>query len=110
MSIWQEPTLIRSLIRTKNILLVICFVELLVIGFLLYNRKTTLIDNPDVPVIEIVRDSIIRDSIFIEIEKIKHEIVYVKEQFKQDSINIMSANDSVLFDSFSRYIDDYNNK
>ena len=110
MSTWQESTFVRSLIRTKNILLVVCCIELLVIGYLLYNRKTTPVDNPDVSIVEIIRDSIIRDSIFIEVEKIKREIVYVKEQFTQDSIDIMSANDSVLFDSFSKYINDYNNK
>ena len=88
---------------------IVCFVELLVIGQLLYTNNKP-VDNPDVPIIEIVRDSIIRDSIFIEVEKIKREIVYVKEQFKQDSLDIMSANDSVLFGSFSKYIDDYNNK
>lgn len=108
MSSWQESTLVRSL-RIKNILLIVCFVELLVIGQLLYTNNKP-VDNPDVPIIEIVRDSIIRDSIFIEVEKIKREIVYVKEQFKQDSLDIMSANDSVLFGSFSKYIDDYNNK
>ena len=109
MSNWQESTLVRSL-RIKNILLIVCFVELLVIGQLLYTNNKRSVDNPDVPIIEIVRDSIIRDSIFIEVEKIKREIVYVKEQFKQDSLDIMSANDSVLLDSFSRYIEDFNNK
>ena len=98
---------------TKNhwlvLLAVTCLLEALVIGYLL-NKPTPPVNPPDVPVIEIVRDSIIRDSIFIEIEKIEREIVYIKEQYKQDSIDIMSANDSVLFDSFSRYIEDFNNK
>jgi hypothetical protein len=95
---------------TKKILLIISVLEALVIGYLLFDRQRTPVNPPDVPVIEIVRDSIIRDSIFIEIEKIEREIVYIKEEFKQDSTNIMSANDSVLFGSFSRYIEDYNNK
>ena len=95
---------------TKKILLIISVLEALVIGYLLFDRQRTPVNPPDVPVIEIVRDSIIRDSIFIEIEKIEREIVYIKEEFKQDSTNIMSANDSVLFSSFSRYIEDYNNK
>jgi hypothetical protein len=51
-----------------------------------------------------------RDSIFIVNEKIKKEIMYVTEQYKKDSIDIMSASDSVLLDSFSRYIENYNNK
>lgn len=95
---------------TKKILLIISVLEALVIGYLLFDKQRTPVNPPDVPVIEIVRDSIIRDSIFIEIEKIEREIVYIKEEFKQDSINIMSANDSVLLSSFSRYIEDYNNK
>ena len=95
---------------TKKILLIISVLEALVIGYLLFDRQRTPVNPPDVPVIEIVRDSIIRDSIFIEIEKIEKEIVYIKEEFKQDSTNIMSANDSVLLSSFSRYIEDYNNK
>lgn len=95
---------------TKKILLIISVLEALVIGYLLFDRQRTPVNPPDVPVIEIVRDSIIRDSIFIEIEKIEREIVYIKEEFKQDSTDIMSANDNVLFSSFSRYIEDYNNK
>ena len=95
---------------TKKLLLIISVLEALVIGYLLFDRQRTPVNPPDVPVIEIVRDSIIRDSIFIEIEKIERKIVYIKEEFKQDSTDIMSANDSVLFSSFSRYIEDYNNK
>jgi hypothetical protein len=92
----------------ERILLIVCVLEALIIGYLLYRPSPVVV--PDVPVKEIVRDSIIRDSIFITNEKIKREIVYIKEQHKQDSLDIMSANDSVLFDSFSRYIEDYNNK
>lgn len=95
---------------TKKVLLIISVLEALVIGYLLFDRQRTPVNPPDVPVIEIVRDSLIRDSIFIEIEKIEKQIVYIKEEFEQDSANIMSANDSVLFSSFSRYIEDYNNK
>ena len=92
----------------ERILLIVCVLEALIIGYLLYRPSPVVVQ--DVPVKEIVRDSIIRDSIFIINEKIKREIVYVKAQHKQDSLDIMSANDSVLFDSFSRYIEDYNHK
>ena len=94
----------------KKVLLIISILEALVIGYLLFDRQRTPVNPPDVPVIEIVRDSLIRDSIFIEIEKIEKQIVYIKEEFEQDSANIMSADDSMLFSSFSRYIEDYNNK
>lgn len=89
------------------ILLVICILEAITIGFLLKERKIP-VTPTDVPITEIVRDSIIRDSIFIENEKIEKEIVYIREQYKEDSTNIMSATDSMLLDSFSRYIEDYN--
>ena len=91
------------------VLLLICILEAITIGFLIKDKLTP-VTPPDVPKIEIVRDSIIRDSIFIVNERIKKEIVYIEKQFEEDSANIMSASDSVLFDSFSRYIEDYNNK
>lgn len=93
----------------KRFLIILCILEAIVIGCLIGSIK-----NPDPPPelnpIEIIRDSIIRDSIFIEIEKIKKEYIYISEEYKKDSIDIMSANDSMLFDSFSRYIENYNNK
>lgn len=96
--------------KSLLVLLLICILEAITIGFLIKDNLTTPVTPPDVPKIEIVRDSIIRDSIFIVNERIKKEIVYIEKQFEEDSANIMSASDSVLFDSFSRYIEDYNNK
>lgn len=96
---------------SKKAWIALCVLEALIIGFLIglhLKPKTPL--NPDVVIKEIVRDSIIRDSIFIEIEKIKREIVYVEKQYTKDSTDIMSASDSMLLNSFSKYIDDYNNK
>ena len=89
---------------------IIIILEAITIGFLINERNNTPVNPPDVIIKEIVRDSLIRDSIFIEIEKIKREIVYVEKQYTKDSSDIMSANDSVLFGKFSRYIEDYNNK
>lgn len=94
----------------KKFLIILCILEALVIGYLLSERNKPISPQPNTPVKEIVRDSIIRDSIFIEIEKIKKEYIYINDQYKKDSIDIISANDSVLFDSFSRYIEDFNNK
>ena len=89
---------------------IVIILEAITIGFLINERNNTPVNPPDVIIKEIVRDSLIRDSIFIEIEKIKREIVYVEKQYTKDSSDIMSANDSVLFGKFSRYIEDYNNK
>lgn len=87
---------------------IICLIEALIIGYLLYPKQPVV--PPDVPTIEIVRDSLIRDSIFIEIEKIKTEFIYVYQDFTQDSSDIMSASDSVLLSKFAGYIENYNNK
>lgn len=91
------------------ILVIICVLEAFVIGLLLSRKEEVPVNPPDVPIVEIVRDSLIRDSIYIEIEKIQTQIVYIKEEYKQDSTDIMSASDSMLFSKFSRYIEDYNN-
>jgi hypothetical protein len=98
----------KSLKRSLAILVLVCLLEAFTIGYLLNNRTPTI--PPDPPVREIVRDSLIRDSIFIVNERIKREIVYVKEQYKKDSVDIMSASDSVLLSKFSAYIEEYNSK
>lgn len=89
-------------------LILLCICEAFVIGFLLSNKPIE--STPDVPIIEIVRDSIIRDSIFIVNDRIKEDIGHIKEQYTKDSVDIMSASDSMLFGSFSRYIEDYAKK
>ena len=95
---------------SKKAWIIICIVEALIIISLLLAVTKPTVTSPDVITKEIVRDSIIRDSIYIEIEKINEKIVYVEKQFTKDSSDIMSANDSTLFNTFSRYIEDYNNK
>ena len=92
----------------NKVLLVICFLELFIIGYLINDRKNY---EPSISKSEeLQKDSIIRDSIYIVNDSIRTEIKYIKEQRKKDSVSIMSANDSVLFDVFTRYIEDYNNK
>ena len=90
--------------------IILCAIEAIVIfGLILFPKKSA--ELPQEPIIkEIVRDSIIRDSIFVENEKIKERIVYVQKEFKEDSINIMSSSDSALVDLCSRYLEDYSNK
>jgi hypothetical protein len=98
----------KSLKRSLAILVLVCLLEAFTIGYLLNNRTPTIPQDPQIK--EIVRDSLIRDSIFIVNERIKREIVYVKEQYKKDSTDIMSASDSVLLSKFSAYIEEYNSK
>lgn len=98
----------KSLKRSLAILVLVCLLEAFTIGYLLDTRTPTIPQEPQIK--EIVRDSLIRDSIFIVNERIKREIVYVKEQYKKDSVDIMSASDSVLLSKFSAYIEEYNSK
>ena len=92
----------------NKVLLVICFLELFIIGYLINDRKNY---EPSISKSEeLQKDSVIRDSIYIVNDSIRTEIKYIKEQRKKDSVSIMSANDSVLLDVFTRYIEDYNNK
>lgn len=91
----------------NKILIIICFLELFLIGYLIHNNRNTY-NPPDTK--ELVRDSIIRDSIYIINDSIKTEIRYIKETYKEDSTVIMSASDSLLFCKFSDYIENYNNK
>lgn len=91
----------------NKILIIICFLELFIIGYLINDRKN-FYRPPDIE--EVKKDSIIRDSIYIINDSIRTEIKYIKEQYKKDSTDIMSANDSVLLDAFTRYIENYNNK
>lgn len=96
---------------SKKLLTILCIIETIIIIFLLLIKPNeTSSPSPDVIVKEIVRDSIIRDSIFIVNERIKKEIVYIEKKYKQDSSDIMSDNDSMLYSKFSGYIKDYNNK
>ena len=95
--------------KVERILWIICTLEALIIGYLVFGGNT---NTPQIEIQtkEVVRDSIIRDSIYIVNEVIKTEIKYAEKQYQQDSIDIMSASDSMLFESFTRYINDYNNK
>jgi hypothetical protein len=98
----------KSLKRSLAILVLVCLLEAFTIGYLLNNRTPTIPQDPQIK--EIVRDSLIRDSIFIVNDRIKEDIGHIKEQYTKDSVDIMSASDSMLFSSFSRYIEDYAKK
>ena len=65
--------------------------------------------NPAPPpqLIEIIRDSVIRDSIFIENEVIKTKIKYIEKEHDKEISDIMSNDDSTNLEFFSRYIEDY---
>lgn len=67
--------------------------------------------NPRTPnVQEIVRDSIIRDSIYIVNDSIVEKIKYIDKEYDEKVSTIMSSSDSINLCFFSEYIDRYNNR
>lgn len=67
--------------------------------------------NPITPnVQEIVRDSIIRDSIYIVNDSIVEKIKYIDKEYDEKVSTIMSSSDSINLCFFSEYIDRYNNQ
>lgn len=88
----------------KKILIVLCIIEAAIIGYYVNIRNSY---TPEIQIKEIIRDSIIRDSIYIQNEIIRTEIKYVEKQYQKDSSSIMSASPDELYDSFARYIEDY---
>ena len=68
-------------------------------------------NNPSTPnVQEIVRDSIIRDSIYIVNDSIVEKIKYIDKEYDEKVSIIMSSSDSINLCFFSEYIDRYNNQ
>ena len=55
----------------------------------------------------IIRDSIIRDSIYIINDSIRTEILYLEQKYDKETTAIMSSSDSVNFEFFTRYLEDY---
>ena len=55
----------------------------------------------------IIKDSIIRDSIYIINDSIRTEILYLEQKYDKETTAIMSSSDSVNFEFFTRYLEDY---
>ena len=55
----------------------------------------------------IVKDSIIRDSIFIENQIIKEKIKYVEKEFSKEMDSVNNLNDTSMYNFFTEYISDY---
>ena len=91
----------------------LCYITIILMGlliiYLLSSRKSHL-DLPIVDVQEIVRDSIIRDSIYIVNDSIVEKIKYIDKEYDEKVSTIMSSSDSINLCFFSEYIDRYNNQ
>lgn len=81
---------------------------LLIIYLLVSNKTST--NLPNVEIQEVVRDSIVRDSIYIVNDSIVKEIEYIDKKYDEKVSTIMSSSDSVNLCFFSEYIDHYNNQ
>lgn len=67
--------------------------------------------DPSAPnVQEIVRDSIIRDSIYIVNDSIIEKIKYIDKEYDEKVSTIMSSSDSINLCLFTEYIKNYNMK
>ena len=67
--------------------------------------------DPSIPnVQEIVRDSLIRDSIYIVNDSIVEKIKYIDKKYDEKVSTIMSSSDSINLCFFSEYINRYNNQ
>lgn len=75
----------------------------LLIIYLLHNPKQY---TPQ----EIVRDSIVRDSIYIVNDSIVERIKYIDKEYNEKVSTIISSSDSFQYVLFSEYIDCYNNQ
>ena len=80
----------------------------LLIIYLLIPKKEAAVSPPIVQ--EIVRDSIIRDSIYIVNDSIVEKIKYIDKEYDEKVSTIMSSSDSINLCFFSEYIDRYNNQ
>lgn len=79
-----------------------------IIGIVLGVLASYFVPSTESPiVIETIRDSIIRDSIYIENDGIKTQIIYLDKKHDKETSNIMSNSDSANLDLFSEYIRNY---
>lgn len=95
--------------KSKLIYFIFGFILSLSIMFFIRKNKTTPnIREPDIK--EIVKDSLIRDSIYLENDSIVKEIQYIKIEHEKEISAIMDNSDSANFKFFTEYIKNYNNQ
>ena len=85
--------------------LFIAFIIGIVIGYFYREEPKTLSPPPNIETI--IRDSIIRDSIYIINDSIRTEILYLEQKYDKETTAIMSSSDSINFEFFTRYLEDY---
>ena len=77
----------------------------MVIGYFYREDQKPSLPPPNIETI--TRDSIIRDSIYIINDSIRTEILYLEQKYDKEATAIMSSSDSINFEFFTRYLEDY---
>lgn len=89
----------------KSIIKAILYIGFgVIIGYYLHK------DDTKIEFKEIIRDSIIRDSIYLANDSIITKIQYIEKQYDEKIDIIYNSNDSVQLQLFTKYINNYNNK
>lgn len=83
--------------------LIIVFIIGGLVGYWL--RPIPDLKTPNIQVLK--TDSIIRDSIYIVNDCIKTKIIYFEQKYDKETSTIMSNSDSINFEFFTRYLEDY---
>lgn len=87
----------------NKIILILCFICVFWAGY--FCRTYTVTTSPDPQII--IKDSIIRDSIYIINDSIKLEIKYIEKEYNEEVSNIISNTDSSNLVFFTRFLEDF---
>ena len=84
--------------------LFVSFIVGIIVGYTCHDEKSTVVPPHSE---ELTNDSIFRDSIYIINDSIRTEIIYLEQKYDKETTAIMSNSDSVNFEFFTRYLEDY---
>ena len=86
-----------------------CYILIIIMGLIIIYLSAPKKDiSPNVQ--EIIRDSIIRDSIYIVNDSIVEKIKYIDKEYDEKVSTIMSSSDSINLCIYAEYINRYNNQ
>ena len=90
----------------------ICYILIGLLGvaviYLIFPKEKISVVSPNIE--ETIRDSLIRDSIYIVNDSIVEKIRYINKEYDKEVSNILSNSDSINLLFFSEYIECYNNQ
>lgn len=89
----------------NKIILILCFICVFWAGYFcrMYTVNNIIPPNPQI----IIKDSIIRDSIYIINDSIKLEIKYIEKEHNEEVSNIISNTDSSNLVFFTRFLENF---